>query len=169
MPKSSKNRKQTYSGILDSPFKKTEPDSSSTMDQPASSKPERDFISDESAVPSSEEKSQMDQHLEEHIQEFVETNAQTASPSTSEENPTSQDYDIRMTLPLTKYQTALLDQLELQIKTTRDRSYRKQRLTKNAIIRALIDLLDENQHAIDWNNIKDEPELKQRMRKGWLS
>jgi hypothetical protein len=74
------------------------------------------------------------------------------------------DREIRMTLPLPQSSLALLDQVERTIFAQRDITYRsKQRLTKNSVARSWISLLEEVD--IDWTNIKDESDLKDRLRK----
>lgn len=73
-------------------------------------------------------------------------------------------YDIRLTLPMTKRHAILLDNIELKIKTTRNN---RMRITKNTIIRTLLDILDQKQTGINWKNITDENDLRERISNGF--
>jgi hypothetical protein len=77
--------------------------------------------------------------------------------------PKFQTYEIKLTLRLKENQLEFLSRLERKIMKNRSCTNRKERITKNSIIRAMIDVF--RNLSIDTNEISDENELKIRFKK----
>jgi len=72
--------------------------------------------------------------------------------------------EIRVTLPIPTDLLSFLDQMERDIFVRRSAKFRsKQRLTKNSVARAWLALLRQLQ--VNINNIEDEADLEQRLKK----
>jgi len=76
--------------------------------------------------------------------------------------PKFQTFDIRLTVPFSQQHLEFLDKLQREILKNRERSYKKERITKNSIIRACIDAFREAQ--INLKNIPDEQTLVERLK-----
>ena len=97
---------------------------------------------------------------EKHIQEVEKKDKKV----TTKEEPSMEEQEIRMTLPLPESSLTFLDQIERTIFIKRDIKHRsKQRITKNNVARIWISLLKEIE--IDWSNIKDDADLTTRLKK----
>ncbi len=77
--------------------------------------------------------------------------------------PKFQTYEIKLTLRLKEDQLEFLSRLERKIMKNRSCTNRRERITKNSIIRAMIDVF--RNLSIDTNEISDENELKIRFKK----
>jgi hypothetical protein len=146
--KNNQQRKNNYSQVLDSPYKNTSDNKSSSVfkgHEYTNVKPDanQDNINKEN------------DNVITHDSHKI----------TSYENHKATSYEIRLTLPVNKDQFRFLEELELQIKTKREKAYRKERITKNNIIRALIEYLQTNIQTIDLDNIRDDEDLKVRINK----
>ncbi|MGB9643345.1 MAG: hypothetical protein ACP5JO_04730 [Candidatus Ratteibacteria bacterium] len=76
--------------------------------------------------------------------------------------PKFQTFEIRLTVPFSQHHLEFLDRLQREILKNRDSSYKKERITKNSIIRACIDAFRETQ--INLKNIPDEQTLLERLK-----
>jgi len=74
--------------------------------------------------------------------------------------PKFQTYEIKLTLRLREDQLEFLSQLEREIMKNRSPVNRRERITKNSILRAMIDAFGSL--SIETNEIGDEDELKKR-------
>ena len=77
------------------------------------------------------------------------------------EVPKFRRYEVKLSILISKEQLLFLEELVKDIMSKRDRLHKKERITKNSIIRSLIDLLREID--FDRENIEDEEELKRRI------
>ena len=75
--------------------------------------------------------------------------------------PKFQTFDIRLTSLLREDQLEFLEKLVRDIKKSRTAEFRKERITKNSIMRAFIDAFMDTD--IDVKNIPDETVLRQRV------
>lgn len=85
------------------------------------------------------------------------------TPDTSgrkESLPKFQTFDVRLTSLLREDQLDFLDKLIRDIQKNRSREYKKERITKNTLIRVFIDAFMETK--IDTSNIPDEETLLER-------
>lgn len=85
------------------------------------------------------------------------------TPDTSgrkESLPKFQTFDVRLTSLLREDQLDFLDKLIRDIQKNRSREYKKERITKNTLIRVFIDAFMETK--IDTSNIPDEEILLER-------
>ena len=80
------------------------------------------------------------------------------------EVPKFETFDIKLSVRLRGDQLELLEKLTRDIMRNRDRANRKERITKNTVVRACLDALREVE--FDTVNISDEEELRQRIRVG---
>jgi len=67
-----------------------------------------------------------------------------------------------LTVPFSQQQLEFLDKLQREILKNRESSYKKERITKNSIIRTCIDAFRETQ--INLKNIPDEKILLERLK-----
>lgn len=81
--------------------------------------------------------------------------------------PKFQTYEIKLTLRLGEDQLEFLSKLEREIMKKRSSANRKERITKNSILRAMINAAKNLD--IDTNEIGDETELIDRFRRGFNS
>jgi len=88
---------------------------------------------------------------------------QTTEKSTDNKQiPKFQTFDVRLTSLLREDQLDFLDRLIRDIQKNRSKEYRKERITKNTLIRVFIDAFMDA--TIDTANIPDEEELLKRAR-----
>jgi len=77
--------------------------------------------------------------------------------------PKFKTFEVRLTTLLRDDQLEFLDKLVREIKKNRSREYRKERITKNTLIRVFIDAFTHSK--FDTKNIPDEKELLSRVLK----
>lgn len=77
--------------------------------------------------------------------------------------PKFQTYEIKLTIRLKEDQLQFLSRLEREIMKNRSRPNRKERITKNSIIRAIIDTFQDL--SIDTNEIGDEDMLLEKLKR----
>jgi hypothetical protein len=77
--------------------------------------------------------------------------------------PKFQTYEIKLTIRLKEDQLQFLSRLEREIMKNRSRANRKERITKNSIIRAIIDIFQDLN--IDTNEIGDEDMLLKKLKR----
>ncbi len=82
------------------------------------------------------------------------------TPGRKESLPKFQTFDVRLTSLLREDQLDFLDKLIRDIQKNRSREYKKERITKNTLIRVFIDAFMETK--IDTSNIPDEETLLER-------
>lgn len=78
------------------------------------------------------------------------------------EVPKFRSFDVKLSVLLRENQLDFLEKLTREIMTSRDSGNKKERITKNTIIRTLIDILKDLD--MDKTNIPDETELLKRIR-----
>ncbi len=89
--------------------------------------------------------------------------SQTTEKSTENKQiPKFQTFDVRLTSLLREDQLDFLDRFIRDIQKNRSKEYRKERITKNTLIRVFIDAFMDA--TIDTANIPDEEELLKRAR-----
>lgn len=93
--------------------------------------------------------------------------AETVQTSKNPRVPKFQTYEIKLTLRLGEDQLEFLSKLEREIMKKRSRANRKERITKNSILRAMINTA--RNLDIDTCEIGDETELVNRFRRGFNS
>ncbi|MBA7492130.1 hypothetical protein ES702_02679 [subsurface metagenome] len=76
--------------------------------------------------------------------------------------PKFRRFEVKLSVLFRENQVAFLEKLTREIMTNRDSGNKKERITKNTIIRTLIDILKDLD--IDKTNIPDETELLKRIR-----
>jgi hypothetical protein len=95
------------------------------------------------------------------------TSAEMVQTSQSAKVPKFQTYEIKLTLRLGEDQLEFLSKLEREIMKKRSSANRKERITKNSILRAIINAAKHLN--IDTNEIGDEAELIDRFKRGFNS
>jgi len=78
------------------------------------------------------------------------------------EVPKFRSFEVKLSVLLRENQLDFLEKLTREIMTKRDSGNKKERITKNTIIRTLIDVLKDLD--MDKTNIPDESELLKRIR-----
>jgi hypothetical protein len=78
--------------------------------------------------------------------------------------PKYQQLDDRLNVLLTSNQVAVLRDFAKRVLNNRGKEFRKERITKNTVIRALIDLLPNLTQEINIKNIVDEKDLFERLK-----
>ena len=73
-----------------------------------------------------------------------------------------QTIDVKLSVLLTSDQLEYLDGMVKEIMRSRDPAYKKERITKNTIVRCLVEVLKEVN--LDTKNIPDEEELLRRLK-----
>jgi len=81
--------------------------------------------------------------------------------------PKFRTYEVKLTLRLREDQLEFLNKLEREIMKKRSKPNRKERITKNSILRAMIDAFSEVN--IDTAEIAEESELVSRLKKVVIS
>lgn len=81
---------------------------------------------------------------------------------TSSAIPKFRSFKVKLSVLLREDQLSFLEKLIREIMTNRNKTNRKERITKNTIIRSLIDVLRNLE--VDKTNIADEAELLKRIR-----
>ncbi|MCX7706256.1 MAG: hypothetical protein N2115_08405 [bacterium] len=76
--------------------------------------------------------------------------------------PKFQTFEIRLTVPFSQHHLVFLDQMQREILKNRSREYKKERITKNSIIRACVEAFKDVH--INLKNIPDEKTLLQRLK-----
>ncbi|MCM8764649.1 MAG: hypothetical protein NC830_04745 [Candidatus Omnitrophica bacterium] len=76
--------------------------------------------------------------------------------------PKFQTFEVRLTVPFTEEHLTFLDRLQREILKNRDHQHKKERITKNSIIRACIDAF--RNVKLDLKNIPDEETLLERLK-----
>lgn len=102
------------------------------------------------------------QGTEERLSPSNEISLQKSAQGKNPEVPKFQTYEIKLTLRLREDHVEFLSKLEREIMKKRSRVNRKERITKNSILRALIDTAKDLD--IDTTEIEDEAELINRFR-----
>ncbi len=92
---------------------------------------------------------------------------ETVQTSKNSRVPKFQTYEIKLTLRLGEDQLEFLSKLEREIMKKRSPASRKERITKNSILRAII--IAAKNLDIDTSEIGDETELINRFRQGFNS
>jgi len=82
--------------------------------------------------------------------------------SRTSEVPKFESFEVKLSVLLRENQLDFLQKLTREIMTSRDSGNKKERITKNTIIRTLIDALKDLE--INKTNIPDETELFKRIR-----
>jgi len=82
--------------------------------------------------------------------------------SSTSEVPKFESFEVKLSVLLRENQLHFLQKLAREIMTRRDSGNKKERITKNTIIRTLIDALKDLE--INKTNIPDETELFKRIR-----
>ena len=77
------------------------------------------------------------------------------------DSPKYQSYDVKLTIRISEQQLAYLSNLEREIMKSRSKENKKERITKNSIIRAMIRVLSD--FEFDHSEIPDEDFLFKRM------
>jgi hypothetical protein len=77
--------------------------------------------------------------------------------------PKFQTYEIKLTIRLKENQLQFLSRLEREIMKNRSSANKKERITKNSIIRAIIDIFQDLN--IDTNEISDEDVLLRKLKR----
>lgn len=93
-----------------------------------------------------------------------ETHKKTKNDKTLNEIPKYETYEVKLTLRLTESHLDFLSKLEREIMKNRSSINKKERITKNSILRALVDSFKE----VEFNKkeIPDEVELRKRFLQG---
>ena len=80
--------------------------------------------------------------------------------------PKFESYDVKLTIRLNEEQLDFLTNLEREIMKKRSKANKKERITKNSIIRSMLNVFSE--YGIDFNKseIPDEDELTKRIWSG---
>ncbi|MCM8825780.1 MAG: hypothetical protein NC937_06565 [Candidatus Omnitrophica bacterium] len=76
--------------------------------------------------------------------------------------PKFQTFEVRLTVPFSEQHLVFLEQLQREILKNRDRQYKKERITKNSIIRACVDAFRNVE--LNLKNIPDEETLLERLK-----
>jgi hypothetical protein len=79
------------------------------------------------------------------------------------ELPKFRTFEIKLSILLRQDQLDFLESLAREIMSNREQGYKKERITKNSIIRTFIDILKEID--FDNDNISDEKELFERIKR----
>ncbi len=72
-------------------------------------------------------------------------------------------YDVKLTIRLNEDQLDFLTNLEREIMKKRSSKNKKERITKNSIIRSLINAFESNGASFNSSEIPDEKELEKRI------
>ncbi len=76
--------------------------------------------------------------------------------------PKFQTFEVKLTVPFSEQHIVFLDHLQREILKNRQREYRKERITKNSIIRACIDAFKDV--SLNLKDIPDERMLVERLK-----
>ncbi|MCM8758912.1 MAG: hypothetical protein NC906_03975 [Candidatus Omnitrophica bacterium] len=76
--------------------------------------------------------------------------------------PKFQTFEIRLTVPFSQQHLTFLDKMQREILKNRDKQYKKERITKNSIIRACVEAFKDVE--INLKNIPDEETLLERLK-----
>ena len=79
--------------------------------------------------------------------------------------PKFETFDIKLTVRLNEKQLEYLTSLEREIMRKRSSRNKKERITKNSIIRSLLNVFEQNGLDIETSEIADEKELEKRIQK----
>lgn len=85
--------------------------------------------------------------------------------SESKPQPKFENYGIKLTVRLNEKQLDYLSSLEREIMKNRSSKNKRERITKNSIIRSLINVFEQNSSDLEKAEIADENELEKRIRK----
>ena len=77
--------------------------------------------------------------------------------------PKYETYDVKLTIRLNEKQLNFLTSLEREIMKNRTSKNKKERITKNSIIRSLLNVFEENGSEFNNSEIPDEKELEKRI------
>ena len=77
--------------------------------------------------------------------------------------PKNETYDVKLTIRLNEKQLNFLTSLEREIMKNRTSKNKKERITKNSIIRSLLNVFEENGSEFNNSEIPDEKELEKRI------
>lgn len=77
--------------------------------------------------------------------------------------PKYETFDVKLTIRLNENQLNFLTALEREIMKKRSSKNKKERITKNSIIRTLINAFEVNSSAFNPEEIPDEKELEKRI------
>jgi len=91
-----------------------------------------------------------------------ERKGETKNPIPSTKLPKFQTFEIKLTVPFSEKHIKFLDQLQREILKNREPGYKKERITKNSIIRACIDAFKDVSFNLE--NIADEKILLERLK-----
>lgn len=77
--------------------------------------------------------------------------------------PKYETFDVKLTIRMTENQLSFLSSLEREIMKNRSSKNKKERITKNSIIRTLINAFEANISSFNPSEIPDEKELEKRI------
>ncbi|MGI9534639.1 MAG: hypothetical protein ACR2NW_06795 [Thermodesulfobacteriota bacterium] len=80
--------------------------------------------------------------------------------------PKFESYDVKLTIRLNESQLDFLTNLEREIMKKRSKENKKERITKNSIIRSMLNVFSENDIEFNKSEIPDEDELTKRIWSG---
>ncbi|MGI9553996.1 MAG: hypothetical protein ACR2NC_03640 [Thermodesulfobacteriota bacterium] len=80
--------------------------------------------------------------------------------------PKFESYDVKLTIRLNESQLDFLTNLEREIMKKRSKENKKERITKNSIIRSMLNVFSEYDIEFNKSEIPDEDELTKRIRSG---
>lgn len=83
--------------------------------------------------------------------------------------PKFESYNVKLTIRLNETHLDFLINLEREIMKERSKESRKERVTKNSIIRSMLNVFIENEIEFDKSEIPDEHELTKRIQKTILT
>ena len=83
-----------------------------------------------------------------------------------EKKPKFESYDVKLTIRLNEEQLDFLTNMEREIMKKRSKENKKERITKNSIIRSMLNVFIDNNIEMNKSEIPDEDELTKRIWSG---
>ena len=80
--------------------------------------------------------------------------------------PKFESYDVKLTIRLNEAQLDFLTNLEREIMKKRSKQNKKERITKNSIIRSMLNVFSKHEIEFNKSEIPDEDELTKRILSG---
>ena len=87
-------------------------------------------------------------------------------PSENTTKPKFESYEVKLTIRLNEEQLDFLTNLEREIMKRRSKDNKKERITKNSIIRSMLNVFSEYGFDFNKSEIPDEDELTKRILSG---
>ena len=84
----------------------------------------------------------------------------------NQNKPKFESYDVKLTIRLNETQLDFLTNLEREIMKRRSKENKRERITKNSIIRSMLNVFSENGIEFNKSEIPDEDELTKRIWSG---